>query len=123
MNGKICRGWERNTGFYGARAGDVRGVEGRIERAPGWAAFLNSEFKNPVSTGYVPYVVLGSCCLAALPFMVGWLLGINGTPTNVHGFAMLGWIVYAPGSVLCAIGLLIATAIRTVMRSKNDHAV
>jgi len=67
-------------------------------------------------------VVLTSCCIAALPFVVDWLLRVNGTQLNVHGFAVLGYVIYAFGSEACAIGLFTATAVRA-MRSEKRHGV
>ena len=64
-------------------------------------------------------VVLSACVCAALPFVVTWLLSVNGTQLNVHGFAILGFFIYALGSCLCAIGLLIAAAVRASTRSKR----
>jgi hypothetical protein len=61
-------------------------------------------------------VVLAMLCCAGLPFIVDWLLRINGTQVNVHGFAILGFFIYGLGSWACAIGLLIAMAVRSKRR-------
>ncbi|HTA47530.1 MAG TPA: hypothetical protein VK789_34050 [Bryobacteraceae bacterium] len=61
-------------------------------------------------------VGLAICCCAGLPFAVGWLLSINGTQVNVHGFAILGLIFYALGCWACVIALIIAMAVRSRKR-------
>ena len=66
-------------------------------------------------------LLLATGSMASLPFLVVRLLTINGTPLNVHGLAMLGWIAYGFGSEACAIGLLIAATVRLV-RSKRHRA-
>jgi hypothetical protein len=68
-------------------------------------------------------VVLGSCCIAGLPFLVSWLLTMNGTQLNVHGYAIFGYFVYLFGSEVCAIGLLIAVPVRAIVRSKRRRSV
>ncbi len=68
-------------------------------------------------------VALASGCLAGLPFLIDWLLRLNGTQLNVHGFAILGYFVYLFGSEACAIGLVIALAVRSAFRWKGRHAV
>lgn len=68
-------------------------------------------------------VVLASSCLAGLPFLVAWLLRLNGTQLNVHGFAILGYFIYLCGSEACSIGLVIALAVRSAIRWKSRQAV
>ncbi len=68
-------------------------------------------------------VALAAGCFAGLPFLIDWLLRLNGTQLNVHGFAILGYFVYLLGSEACAIGLVIALVVRSAMRWKSRHAV
>lgn len=69
--------------------------------------------------------VLAVGCLAASPFLVEWLLRINGTELNIHGVAILGYFLWALGSEICAAGILIALVVRTAMRwkSRRDSSV
>jgi hypothetical protein len=67
-------------------------------------------------------VMLAARCTAGLPFLVDWLLRLNGTELNVHGFAILGYLIYGLGSESCAIALLIAVAVRTAVRLKRRAA-
>ncbi len=50
--------------------------------------------------------------MAALPFIVGWLLENRGTQSNVHGAAIIGFLFYTLGSEVCALALLIALLVR-----------
>jgi hypothetical protein len=62
-------------------------------------------------------VVLAACCTAGLPFLVQWLLRLNGTQLNVHGGGViLGFFAYGLGSELCAVALLIAVVVRSTVR-------
>ncbi len=63
--------------------------------------------------------LLAGCACGAMPLVIEWALRINGTQLNVHGVAILGFFLYALGSWCCAIGLLIATAVRAIARSRR----
>ena len=67
-------------------------------------------------------IVLVTCSLAVLPFLIEWLLRLNGTQLNVHGFAILGFFVYGLGSELLAIALIIAVVVRALMHLKRRKA-
>jgi hypothetical protein len=67
-------------------------------------------------------VLLACGCIATCPFLVAWLLYICGTELNMNGYAMFGYFAYLFGSELCAIGLLVAVAIRTFLRLKASRA-
>lgn len=67
-------------------------------------------------------IVMIACSIAGLPFLVDWLLRLNDTQLNVHGFAILGFFVYGLGSELVAIALVIAVVIRAVIRPKRRKA-
>lgn len=102
------------------RGADYMAVAGYVALAGGLGTLASlilavRMFKTAATAG----VVLSACVCAALPFVVAWLLSVNGTQLNVHGFAILGFFIYALGSCLCAIGLLIAAAVRASTRSKR----
>ena len=59
-------------------------------------------------------LLLSSGCIAGLPFLVWWLLELCGTPLNVHGASILGWATYFLGSIIGALGLLVAAMVRKI---------
>ena len=67
-----------------------------------------------------PEMVLTACSIAGCPFL--WLLTVNHTQLNVHGFAILGFLVYGLGSELLAIALVIAVVVRALIHLKRRNA-
>jgi hypothetical protein len=60
------------------------------------------------------------CLVGALPFLVDWLLTLNGTPGNVHGIAILGYMIFTLGSWISP-GVLLGTAFaRAIMRFRKQ---
>ena len=65
-------------------------------------------------------VVVLAICIAGSPFAVSWALTTNHTPPNVHGLAILGFLLYALISVLCAAVTLLSAAVRALRRRSNE---
>jgi hypothetical protein len=64
-------------------------------------------------------IAFAIACFAGLPFVAELLLKWNRTQLNVHGYAIFGYFLYLVASELCAIGLLIALAVRAFRRPRS----
>jgi hypothetical protein len=67
-------------------------------------------------------IVLSGCLVVALPFLVDWLLTLNGTPGNIHGIAILGYMIFTLGSWISGAVLLVTALVRTVAQRRNARS-
>ena len=64
--------------------------------------------------------VLAACfSIAALPFIVDWLLRRNGTQLKIHGAAIYGFFFYGFASEICAVTLFLALVMRNARITMN----
>ena len=64
-------------------------------------------------------VLTAAVAFLAAPFVIGSLLALVGTPPNVHGLAILTFLLYAAVSIIGGVILLIVSAVR----AKNERAI
>ena len=68
-------------------------------------------------------IILLAGLIGIMPFLLDRTLRLNGTQLNVHGIAMLGFLVYATVSELCGMGMLVALGIRSVVQARRSKGL